>query len=235
MGTARLTQFPSRALQDPRLTPADVKVLAVLGCTNHEEGWTFLSYGEIARLGNLGRSTVIEALKKLAATGYVQMRRWRRDDAGHDANSYRVCFDLPDLVLEPPSPEFGQGTVQSVAEGDVTQHLVAEVPLPVEFPTADLVTAAAAAYPHYDLAMVVAQFRAFHAARRTRARNVANPPPGLSNTWQARWLSWLKRAEKDHDQQRRGAGSGVERLDHHRQSVARLAGAARRAGFSDAN
>lgn len=75
--TARFSIVPSDAFEDDRLTPADVRVLGVLGSFLDKRNECFPSQGLVAQRAKLNRSTVNQSLKKLVTFGYVAARqRW---------------------------------------------------------------------------------------------------------------------------------------------------------------
>jgi hypothetical protein len=75
--TARLSIVPADAFEDDRLTPADVRVLGVLGTFLDRRNECFPSQALVAQRAKLNRVTVNKSLRKLADYGYVQVRqRW---------------------------------------------------------------------------------------------------------------------------------------------------------------
>jgi hypothetical protein len=117
----RYSIIPALAVTDLRLSPAALRVLCVLGTHTDQQGWCHPSYGEIAKESGLHRSTVINALKLLVETAYVETSRRYRQNGSDTSNQYRVRHDRSDeeiasiLLRERGSEE---PTPPGVAEND---------------------------------------------------------------------------------------------------------------------
>lgn len=115
----RLSVIPAAAVTDARLQGRDLQVLCLLGTHTNELGWCWRSQGEMARQVGCVRGTIQNALRRLEAAGWVEVRQRRRNDGGDASHAYRVVLDvserqvlaarrkepLPADLPEDPEPE----------------------------------------------------------------------------------------------------------------------------------
>lgn len=95
MTNARFCIIPARALGDKRLNRTDIMVLNALGMFGDKQGWSFPSTRTIGEMINSHRTSVSDALAKLAECGYIESRQRYRQDGGQTSNEYRILFDAP--------------------------------------------------------------------------------------------------------------------------------------------
>jgi DNA-binding Lrp family transcriptional regulator len=145
MANERGGQFaavPARALDDRRLKPAAIIVLAVIACYADRDGWTFpLKMSRIAARLEVTRQAVQKQIRSLESAGYLKCEARRKKDGGSDSNKYRLVYDV-ELPLEfdrnpakreklPPS----QPEVALPATPEVAPPATSEVaPLPPHIP-----------------------------------------------------------------------------------------------------
>jgi DNA-binding IclR family transcriptional regulator len=97
----RWAKLAARAVVDPTLTDACVRVLAVIGIHAGPEGIAWPSQQTIGMMVGLNRSTVCRHLKRLRERGYLDRYR-KRTTRGHYRNVYRLLYPayaaLPDAT-----------------------------------------------------------------------------------------------------------------------------------------
>ena len=94
----RWAKLAARAVVDPNLTDAWVRVLAVIGIYAGPDGVAWPSQQTIGTMVGLNRSTVCRHLKRLREGGYMDRYR-RRTPRGHYRNVYRLLY--PDYAAFP--------------------------------------------------------------------------------------------------------------------------------------
>ena len=131
----RFSAIPSAAIDDERLTGADLNVLAALGYHTCKDGWCWPSQDTIAKKARLSRQFVVESMKRLVRWGYVE--RYIPENKDLSKIKYRVILDVAaapaeekpqpvaPLVVSPDKPLSPQ-TTRLVASPDkacrVTRH-----------------------------------------------------------------------------------------------------------------
>lgn len=90
--TARFSIVPADAFEDDRLTPADVRVLGVLGSFLDRKNECFPSQAMVAERAKLDRSTVNRSLKKLVDFNYITARQ-RHPGRAKSVLLYQVKLD----------------------------------------------------------------------------------------------------------------------------------------------
>lgn len=123
MSQARYSIIPTAALEDTRVTPTQLKVLAVLGAYLSKELVGFPKQKEIAERAYLSRQTVNKALQKLSEYGYVKVIGQARQGLKR-ALKYRVILDVKIddidaetvMDLDVKNPDNGEDSV--VKKGD---------------------------------------------------------------------------------------------------------------------
>jgi predicted transcriptional regulator len=121
--TARFSVVPAVAFEDVRLTPADVRVLGILGSFLDRKNECFPSQALIAERGKLNRSTVNGSLKKLVQLGYVQVRqKW--PGKARSVLVYRVLLDVdPAAVADDMQAELFPDEVMEARQTAAKSHV----------------------------------------------------------------------------------------------------------------
>ena len=108
----RFSAIPSAAIEDMRLTGADLNVLAALGYHTCKDGWCWPSQDTIAAKARLSRQFVVESMKRLVRWGYVE--RYIENNNTRKIR-YRVILD----VANAPAEAKPQPVVAPVASPDI--------------------------------------------------------------------------------------------------------------------
>lgn len=99
---SRFSAVSSAALDDDRLSGADILVLAALGYHTDKGGWCFPSQATIARRARLSRQAVNDCMKRLVKLGYVE--RYIPESGNLREIRYRTVLDgtsAPEAVEAP--------------------------------------------------------------------------------------------------------------------------------------
>lgn len=88
----RFSAIPSAAIDDERLTGADLNVLAALGYHTCKDGWCWPSQETIAKKARLSRQFVVQSMKRLIRWGYVE--RYIPENGDLSKIKYRVILDV---------------------------------------------------------------------------------------------------------------------------------------------
>ncbi len=86
----RQSRLPHQVFTDRRLKESDLRVLGVLGRSTGADGWCRRSQGEIAKQIGINRSTVVRALQRLRAYGYVVLQDIFDEGGGRRASLIQV-------------------------------------------------------------------------------------------------------------------------------------------------
>lgn len=104
----RFSTIPARALFDPNLDNAALRVLGILGCYSDRFGWCFPSLATLAKETGVSRQAISKQIGILVALGYLKSQTRHRQDGGRTSNRYQVIFDSPeppdDSQVAPPQP-----------------------------------------------------------------------------------------------------------------------------------
>lgn len=103
--SGRFSVIPSRALDDPRMTPTLLRLLNVLGTHGDTDGYCWPKLMTISkRMGNVSKSAISQGLKKLHDMGYLEISPRYGDEGERKTNMYRILFDgkLPQLNSRQP-------------------------------------------------------------------------------------------------------------------------------------
>jgi len=121
----RFAAIPSAAIEDTRLTGADLNVLAALGYHTCKDGWCWPSQDTIAVKARLSRQFVVESMKRLIRWGYVE--RYIENNNTRKIR-YRVILD----VANAPEEVKPQPVVTPVASPDrsMSSHTTGRVASP---------------------------------------------------------------------------------------------------------
>jgi DNA-binding MarR family transcriptional regulator len=93
----RFSAIPSAAVEDDRLSGADLNVLVALGYHTCKDGWCWPSQDTIAKKARLSRQFVVESMKRLIRWGYVE--RYIENNNTRKIR-YRVILDLANAPAE---------------------------------------------------------------------------------------------------------------------------------------
>lgn len=99
--TAKFSIVPASALFDKRLTPQQLRTLAILsyyGGSKSQGCWP--SYTTLAHDIGIGRRAVISYIKHLSVCGYVVKQPRQRKDGGNTSNTYKVNLDFEVEIAE---------------------------------------------------------------------------------------------------------------------------------------
>lgn len=94
MSNARFSIIQAKAVRDPRVSDAQLRVLNALGMYSDRDGWCFPSQGTLAEDIGKSRQTVNGYIADLTELGYVE--KHKRFD---NSIRYRLLFDTP--LVEP--------------------------------------------------------------------------------------------------------------------------------------
>lgn len=126
----RLCQVPALALDDPDLTPADLRTLLALGRFTDAAGYCWPGQKELAEIfGEVTRQAISKRILRLVRLGWVEKTERRTPRGSQITNGYRVRFDMtPDQLdvifdrraegLDEADPEACQRKVDSAEDGD---------------------------------------------------------------------------------------------------------------------
>lgn len=95
----RYSIIPARAIEDPRLSPMDFKVLAALGTYTDKNGWCYPSVNTLADKIHVSRSTINRSLKDLQTYGYIDTSFIFREDGSQAANKYKILVDIEEDIV----------------------------------------------------------------------------------------------------------------------------------------
>ena len=144
--SGRFSIIPAVALDDPRMTPALLKLLCVLGTYGNKQGYCWPKRETLARrLGGISKPAISQGIRKLKDLGYLEVTARYGTDGGQKQNCYRILFDV--------TPEIPSGLIPELAL-EVTPRKALEVtPLnvPSERPNFYYPSAAAITYPDGEL------------------------------------------------------------------------------------
>lgn len=119
-----------RIFDDPSCKRAEYKVLWALGHRAQWRdpqwrGWCWPSLNTIAADTGFSNPTVIKALKRLEAGGYIKVVRTRKPDGSQAPNRYYVLHDDPRAYIAQPErlPEFQPGSIDTVTTNGVVKEL----------------------------------------------------------------------------------------------------------------
>jgi hypothetical protein len=131
---ADLCLFRGAALEDDRLTRADLMVLWHIGRhADFKTGWAHPSLQTLVKATGRTKRTVLKAITRLTDTGYLICRHTTRDDGTSGPNNYFVKLDPADARAEPRDPI--EYPAEQPSPGGVPQYTPAEndgVPAPNE-------------------------------------------------------------------------------------------------------
>lgn len=136
----RFSTIPARALFDPNLDNAALRVLGILGCYSDRSGWCFPAITTLAKETGVSRQAISKQIGVLIALGYLKSQKRFRKDGGQTSNRYQVLFDTsdpggeeqaPPIQVDPPQPQqVAASQPQQVAPvtPQVTAHLISSSP-----------------------------------------------------------------------------------------------------------
>lgn len=129
----RFSAVSSAALDDKRLSGADILVLAALGYHTDKAGWCFPSQATIAERARLSRQAVNDCMKRLVKFGYVE--RYIPESGNLREIRYRTVLDgtsAPEAVETPQIVPVASDDRSSVAshDSDLSRQLTAAVASP---------------------------------------------------------------------------------------------------------
>lgn len=120
----RFSIIQGRAVQDGRVTDAQLRTLGALGMYADKDGWCFPSQSSLADDVGKSRKTVNEHIKALVELGYVESRPQFKKDGGQTSNKYRLLFDVE--VDEDVTPPVSNPEVTPLSSLDVTGSVTPE-------------------------------------------------------------------------------------------------------------
>jgi helix-turn-helix protein len=132
VSNARFSIIQAKAVRDPRVSDAQLRVLNALGMYSDKDGWCYPSQSTLAEDINRSRQTVNGYVADLVELGYVE--KHRRFD---NSVLYRLLFDTP--LVEPalqglssvPDTNVPYNAPNTNTAGD--EKTVAATPLPIEW------------------------------------------------------------------------------------------------------
>jgi biotin operon repressor len=84
--------IPARAIDDKRLSPECLRVLATIGTYSNRDGWCFPSQTTIGNRLGVTRSAINMQIKHLVKCGYIEKQERYKDNA-QISSLYRIIFD----------------------------------------------------------------------------------------------------------------------------------------------
>lgn len=120
MSNARFSILQARAVKDRRVSDAQFRTLAALGCYGDQNGWCFPSLKTLGK--DLGKSfqAVGVDIHALVELEYLEKHHRFNKNGGQRSNLYRLKFDTPSTPeVEPPSsPEIEAPSTPEVEHND---------------------------------------------------------------------------------------------------------------------
>ena len=126
MSNARFSILQARAVGDDRVSDAQFRTLAALGCYGDAEGWCFPSLSTLGAKLHKSPQAVSKDIIALVAVGYVEKHPRFNEDGGRRSNLYRLRYDLP--------PSTSEVDTHSTSEVDTLSTPKVEVNDPVNDP-----------------------------------------------------------------------------------------------------
>lgn len=120
--SGRFAILPARAIDDARLAPAAVRVLAALSTYADREGWCYPSRRTVAARLGVNVQAVQRQERALVAAGYLQIERRYHPDGAERVPLRRVLYDVQ---LPPEFDRVGQPDVapgQHEVDGGATSE-----------------------------------------------------------------------------------------------------------------
>lgn len=110
----RFGAVPTRAIRDPRVSDAQLRVLAELATYADPEGWCNPKQTTMAKnLGGVTRQAISKHVRALVDLGYILVRPSFREDGSQASNEYCVRLD-------PATSEVAGGQPNAVAGGSTS-------------------------------------------------------------------------------------------------------------------
>jgi len=95
----RYSIIPIRAVEDPQLQRAALRVLLSLGAYTDRDGYCYPSQSTLARRLRVSRQAVNRQIKVLVRLGYLQVTRRKSVGGGETSCLYRIYFEDPSLIV----------------------------------------------------------------------------------------------------------------------------------------
>jgi hypothetical protein len=124
MGTmpARFSIIPARAIEDPRLHSAALRVLSAIGTYANKEGWCYPSQSTLAKRLKISRPAVNRQIKILVELGYLEATRRVDKDGGETSCIYHILFEEDEI--EYSQAQLGSmGLPANMSPEDVREHI----------------------------------------------------------------------------------------------------------------
>jgi hypothetical protein len=103
-GQSRFSIIPSAALDDPKISAMDLRVLALIGSYTGKDMTCYPRQSTLADRLGVARETINRAVMSLAKAGYLVVIQQRRGDGGQRENLYQVRLDPDVKSLEKAPP-----------------------------------------------------------------------------------------------------------------------------------
>lgn len=95
MNAPRFAVVPTRAIMDPDLNHATLRVLCALGTFADQTGLAWPSYATLAERCGIDRRAVMRHVEALVRMGYLALQKRANKSSGHQSNKYLVKLDFP--------------------------------------------------------------------------------------------------------------------------------------------
>lgn len=120
MSNARLSILQAKAVGDERISDAQFRTLAALGCYGDQDGWCFPGLKTLGGKLHKSSQAVSKDIGKLVEFGYIEKHPRFDKDGSQKSNLYRLKFDTPSTPkVEPPSTiEIEGGSTPEVEHND---------------------------------------------------------------------------------------------------------------------
>ena len=124
MSKSRFSILPAGAVSDERITDAQFRTLAALGCFTNREGWCYPSLQTLGKKRNKSFQSVSKDLQRLVELGYLE-KVFRFDENGsRTSNLYHLALDPPSTSeIEAPSTPEVEGTLRYPVDSPSTAEV----------------------------------------------------------------------------------------------------------------
>ncbi len=112
MSKSRFSILPVGAISDDRITDAQFRTLAALGCYTNREGWCYPSLQTLGKKRNKSFQSVSKDLQRLVELGYLEKVIRFDENGSRTSNLYHLSYDPPSTSeIEAPSTPEVEGTL----------------------------------------------------------------------------------------------------------------------------
>jgi hypothetical protein len=130
MSKSRFSILPVGAISDDRITDAQFRTLAALGCYTNREGWCYPSLQTLGKKRNKSFQSVSKDLKHLVKLGYLEKVIRFDENGSRTSNLYHLSYDPPSTseIEAPSTPEVEGTAVYPVDSPSSTEVEASSIP-----------------------------------------------------------------------------------------------------------